>query len=53
MVLGTTSLSILGSLVSLATFAYFIFLLWTTSQNAKRQGFHDVKAGTVVVKRVA
>jgi hypothetical protein len=53
MVLGTTSLSILGSLVSLATFAYFIFLLWTTSQHAKRQGFHDVKASTVVVKRVA
>ncbi len=53
MVLGTTSLSILGSLVSLATFAYFVFLIWTTSKDAKRQGFHDVKAATVVVKRVA
>jgi hypothetical protein len=53
LVLGSTSLSLLGSLISLATFAYFIFLIWTTSKDAKRQGFHDIKASTVVVKRVA
>jgi hypothetical protein len=53
MVLTPTDLSILGSLVSLATFAYFVFLIWTTSKDAKRQGFHDIKASTVVVKRVA
>ena len=53
LVLTPTDLSILGSLVSLATFAYFIFLIWTTSKDAKRQGFHDIKASTVVVKRVA
>ena len=53
LVLTPTDLSLLGSLVSLATFAYFIFLIWTTSQDAKRQGFHDIKASTVVVKRVA
>jgi uncharacterized RDD family membrane protein YckC len=53
MVLTPTDLSFLGSLVSLATFAYFIFLIWTTSKDAKRQGFHDIKASTVVVKRVA
>ena len=50
---GRPTSSILGSLVSLATFAYFVFLIWTTSKDAKRQGFHDIKASTVVVKRVA
>ena len=53
LVLTPTDLSFLGSLISLATFAYFIFLIWTTSKDAKRQGFHDIKASTVVVKRVA
>jgi hypothetical protein len=53
MVLGTTSLGFLGSLISLATFAYFVYLIWTTSKDAKRQGYHDIQAKTVVVKRVA
>jgi uncharacterized RDD family membrane protein YckC len=53
LVLTPTDLSFLGSLVSLATFAYFVFLIWTTSKDPKRQGYHDVKASTVVVKRVA
>lgn len=53
LVLGSTDLAILGSLISLATLAYFVFLIWTTSKDAKRQGFHDIKASTVVVKRVA
>ena len=53
LVLMPTDLSMLGSLVSLATFAYFVFLIWTTYKDAKRQGFHDIKAATVVVKRVA
>lgn len=53
LVLNGTDLSILGSLVSLATFAYFVFLIWTTYKDPKRQGFHDIKATTVVVKRVA
>ncbi len=43
----------LASLIGLASFAYTIYLLWTTSQSPKRQGFHDVQAGTVVIKRVA
>jgi hypothetical protein len=51
--LGSTSLNALTPLISLATLGYVIYLLWTTSQSAKRQGFHDVKASTVVVKRVA
>jgi uncharacterized RDD family membrane protein YckC len=48
--LSGTSLSGLASLVGLAAFAYELFLLWTTSQSPKRQGYHDVQAGTVVIK---
>jgi uncharacterized RDD family membrane protein YckC len=51
--LGASDISFLSPLISLLTLGYVIFLLWTTSQSAKRQGFHDVQAGTVVVKRTA
>lgn len=44
-------LGILGLLVSLASFGYTLYLLYTASQSPKRQGFHDIQAGTVVVKR--
>lgn len=44
-------LGILGLLISLASTGYLIYLLYTASQDAKRQGFHDKQAGTVVVKR--
>jgi uncharacterized RDD family membrane protein YckC len=43
----------IGWLVSLAAFAYAIWLLYTVSQSTKRQGFHDVQATTVVVRRAA
>ena len=49
--LQTTSLSTIGFLIGLLAFAYEIFLLWTTYSNPKKQGYHDVQAGTVVVKR--
>lgn len=45
-------LGVIGSLVGLLAFFYQIYLLYTVSQSAKRQGYHDVQAGTVVVKRV-
>jgi hypothetical protein len=48
--LSATSLSALSPLVSLLSLGYVIYLLWTTSQSPKRQGFHDVQAGTVVIK---
>ena len=32
-------------------FLYGIYLLYTVTQSTKRQGFHDVQSGTVVVKR--
>ena len=44
---------VLGSLLGLLAFGYEIYLLYTTSQSPKRQGFHDVQTGTVVVKRTA
>jgi uncharacterized RDD family membrane protein YckC len=49
--LGATDLNALSSLVSLAVLGYSIYLLYTASQSPKRQGFHDVQAATVVVKR--
>ncbi len=51
--LAATSVSFLGPLLSLLAFIYTIYLLYTTSQSPKRQGYHDVQAGTVVVKRLA
>ena len=52
-VLAATSLGPLSSLISLATLVYLIYLLYSTSQDSKRQGFHDKQASTVVVKRTA
>ena len=49
--LQTTTLSTIGFLIGLLAFAYEIFLLWTTYSSPKKQGYHDVQAGTVVVKR--
>ncbi|MEI7743616.1 MAG: RDD family protein [Chloroflexota bacterium] len=43
---------IIGALVSLVAIVYALYLLYTTSQSPKRQGFHDVQAGTVVVKHL-
>lgn len=48
-----TDIAFLGPLLSLLTFLYAIYLLYSASQSPKRQGFHDVQAGTVVVKRLA
>jgi uncharacterized RDD family membrane protein YckC len=42
---------ILGGLLGLLAIGYAIYLLYTASQSPKRQGFHDVQASTVVVKR--
>ncbi len=43
----------LGSLFGLVSLGYLIYLLYTTNQSPKRQGYHDVQAQTVVVKRTA
>ena len=47
----SNALGALGSLLGLLAFLYAIYLLYTVTQNPKRQGFHDVQASTVVVKR--
>ncbi len=44
-------LGVLGSLVGLLAIGYALYLLYSVSQSPKRQGFHDVQAATVVVKR--
>jgi uncharacterized RDD family membrane protein YckC len=51
--LNGTDLSGLGSLVGLLSFAFWIFLIYTTYSSPKKQGYHDVKASTFVVKRGA
>jgi uncharacterized RDD family membrane protein YckC len=40
----------IGGLLGLVGLGYTLYLLYTASQSPKRQGFHDVQAGTVVVK---
>jgi uncharacterized RDD family membrane protein YckC len=50
---GGFGFAIIGTLVGLLAFVYVIYLLYTVSQNPKRQGYHDVQAGTVVIQRVA
>ena len=41
---------ILGLLLSLAGLAWTIFLIYTTANDARRQGFHDHYAHSVVIK---
>jgi uncharacterized RDD family membrane protein YckC len=41
---------VLGLILSLAGLAWTIYLLYTTANDPKRQGFHDKQAGSVVVK---
>ena len=42
--------SILGLLIGLASFGWFIYLLYTTAVSPTKQGFHDKFANTMVVK---
>ena len=42
-----------GTIFSLGSLGYGIYLLYTTYQHPKRQGLHDVQAATVVVRRAA
>ena len=48
---GGFTVIVLGYLVGLIALGYSIWLLYTVSQSTKRQGYHDVQAGTVVVRR--
>ena len=42
---------ILGILIELLAVIYLLYLVYTVTQSPKRQGYHDLQAGTVVVKR--
>jgi uncharacterized RDD family membrane protein YckC len=42
--------SILGLLIGLAAFGWFVYLLYTTAVSPTKQGFHDKFANTMVVK---
>ena len=46
------ALGTIGSIIGLLAFFYQIYLLYSVTQSTKRQGYHDVQAGTVVVKRM-
>jgi len=41
---------LLGFVIGLAAFAWFIYLIYTTAKSPTKQGFHDVFANTQVVK---
>jgi hypothetical protein len=47
------SSNILGLLISLAGLGWTIYLLYTTANDPKRQGFHDKYVHSVVVKPTA
>ena len=40
----------LGTLLGLAAFGWFIYLVYTTYQSPTKQGWHDIYAHTMVVK---
>ncbi len=45
-----SGLPVLGALLGLVSLGWVIYLLYTTAQSPTKQGFHDVFAGTMVVK---
>jgi uncharacterized RDD family membrane protein YckC len=44
------AIPIIGILIAMIGGLYQLYLLYTISQSPKRQGYHDVQAGTVVIK---
>lgn len=43
----------LGAIIGLVVLGYYVYLLYTTAQDPKRQGFHDKQAGSLVVVKTA
>jgi uncharacterized RDD family membrane protein YckC len=43
----------LSFILSLVVLGYYIYLFWTASQDPKRQGLHDKRSGSIVVKGAA
>ena len=45
-----SGIALIGVILSLASLAWVVFLLWTTYKSPTKQGWHDVFANTQVVK---
>lgn len=43
-------IAVIGLVLSIAAFAWFIYLVYSTAQSPTKQGWHDVFATTMVVK---
>jgi uncharacterized RDD family membrane protein YckC len=43
----------LGALVSLVILAYYIYLLYTTATDPRKQGLHDKQANSLVISKTA
>jgi uncharacterized RDD family membrane protein YckC len=43
----------LGPIVSLIVLGYYIYLLYTTANDPRKQGFHDKQANTLVITKIA
>ena len=43
----------LSSIVNLIVLVYYIYLLYTTATDARKQGFHDKQANTLVIAKTA
>lgn len=43
-------LPLIGAILSLAAFIWFIYLVYSTAQSPTKQGWHDIFANTMVVK---
>jgi uncharacterized RDD family membrane protein YckC len=43
----------LGPIVSLIVLGYYIYLLYTTANDPRKQGFHDKQANTLVITKSA
>lgn len=48
---GGTLIGVIGWIAAVAALVYEIYLLYSVTQSPTQQGYHDVQAGTVVVKR--
>jgi len=43
----------LSSIVNLIVLIYYIYLLYTTATDARKQGFHDKQASSLVIAKTA
>jgi uncharacterized RDD family membrane protein YckC len=48
---GGTVVGVIGWIAAVVALVYEIYLLYSVTQSPTQQGYHDVQAGTVVVKR--